>query len=89
MSAVRLGFVGPLWYSSTKKDNNKQGEAMNAINTDIKCDYCPARAVKRIEFPTGHDLIFCSHHTVKYMAQIQATVLVTDLEPTEVPVPVG
>ena len=57
--------------------------------TEVKCDACPARAAKRIEFPSGHDLIACLHHAAKFAAQIEATVLITDLETVETPVPVG
>jgi hypothetical protein len=62
---------------------------MSDIITDIKCDACPARAAKRIEFPTGHDLILCEHHTKKFAAKIEITILITDLNPVETPVPVG
>ena len=56
---------------------------------DDRCDRCSAKAMKQINFPSGHTLQFCSHHTARYMPQIQVTVLVTDLEPAEAPVPVA
>ncbi len=60
---------------------------MNTIDT--YCDACNQRAVSRIVFPDGLDLILCQHHTNKSKGALPPNVTVELLDGVETAAPVG
>ncbi len=49
------------------------GIPVKALTIADRCDRCGARATTRAIFPSGEDLLFCSHHVRRYGTRLRKT----------------